>query len=94
MAGDAGHRSGRLADRFATTATAHERLRLFQSEQFAVGDLGRPCRGLRADRSAALPVPDEPARLHEEPRFRALSDDDHLARKSFEFFLSDKIIYV
>jgi len=30
----------------------------------------------------------------EEPRSRALRVADHLARKSFEFFLSDKIIYV
>jgi len=30
----------------------------------------------------------------EEPRSRALRIADHLARKSFEFFLSDKIIYV
>ncbi|UST61016.1 hypothetical protein [Pseudomonas moraviensis] len=30
----------------------------------------------------------------QEPRSRALRVADHLARKSFEFFLSDKIIYV
>lgn len=66
MAGDVCHRACRVADRISATEKANDRLRMFQFEQCAMGDLGSARARLRADRFAILPLPDESSRIQQE----------------------------